>query len=127
MTMNSKVYVVIEFGGQDEDTWEHIIGVCSTSEIADKLKAQIEEKHTSFNCAISEEDWESITAHLDEAVEAVEELDDEVSEIKKLFPKYSEKDIRQAIELYVDSCLDWEGVMIKEIDFYTKLSDDYAN
>ena len=108
--MRSKVYVVVEFGGFYEDAWEHIIGVCSTSELADKLKAQIEEEHDPSNCVISEEDWESISDRLYEAEESGYEYEDTVSGIKGLFPEYSED-------------LDWGGVVVREIDFYTELSD----
>lgn len=122
MTMRSKVYVVVEFGGSYEDAWEHTIGVCSTSELADKLKAQIEEEHDPSNCVISEEDWESISDRLYEAEESGYEYEDTVSGIKGLFPEYSEEDIKQAMKLY-DDYLDWGGVVVREIDFYTELSD----
>ena len=118
--MRSKVYVVVEFGGFYEDAWEHIIGVCSTSELADKLKAQIEEEHDSSNCVISEEDWESISDRLYEAEESGYEYEDTVSGIKGLFPEYSEEDIKQAMKLY-DDYLDWGGVVVREIDLYTEL------
>ena len=98
--MRSKVYVVVEFGGFYEDAWEHTIGVCSTSELADKLKAQIEEEHDPSNCVISEEDWESISDRLYEAEESRYEYEDTVSGIKGLFPEYSEEDIKQAMKLY---------------------------
>lgn len=122
MTMRSKVYVVVEFGGFYEDAWEHTIGVCSTSELADKLKAQIEEEHDPSNCVISEEDWESISDRLYEAEESGYEYEDTVSGIKGLFPEYSEKDIKQAMKLH-DDHLGWGGVVVREIDFYTELSD----
>lgn len=122
MTMRSKVYVVVEFGGFYKDAWEHTIGVCSTSELADKLRAQIEEEHDPSNCVISEEDWESISDRLYEAEESGYEYEDTVSGIKGLFPEYSEEDIKQAMKLYNDY-LDWEGVIVREIDFYTELSD----
>lgn len=122
MTMRSKVYVVVEFGEFYEDAWEHTIGVCSTSELADKLKAQIEEEHDPSNCVISEEDWESISDRLYEAEESGYEYEDTVSGIKGLFPEYSEEDIKQAMKLY-DDHLGWGGVVVREIDFYTELSD----
>ena len=125
--MITKVYAVIEFGGFSyEDTWEHIIGVCSTSELADKLKAQIEEEHDPSNCAISEEDWESIFDRLCEAEESGYEYENTVSGVKGLFPEYSEEDIKQAMKLYYDR-LDWGGVVVREIDFYTELLDIINN
>lgn len=122
MTMRSKVYVVVEFGGFYEDAWEHTIGVCSTSELADKLKAQIEEEHDPSNCVISEEDWESIIDRLCEAEELGYEYEDLVSGIKGLFSEYSKEDIEKAITIY-DDHQNWGGVEIREIDFYTELSD----
>ena len=47
MHSTSKVYVVSKYGGEYEDRWEHIVGVCSSSELADLLKYKIEEQHTS--------------------------------------------------------------------------------
>lgn len=120
--MRSKVYVVVEFGGMYEDSWEHIVGVCSTPELADEIKARIEEAHNPSDPVISEEDWESITDRLCEAEEAGYEYEDTVSGIKGLFPDYDEKDIRQAMKLY-DDYLDWGGVIVREIDFYTEMSD----
>lgn len=124
--MNSKVYVVVEFGGMYEDAWEHIIGVCSTSELADELKARIEKEHDTSNLVISEEVWEEMNTRLDEAEEEGFEYDNVVSGIKKLFPEYSEEDIEQAEKSY-EGYLDWFGVTIEEIDFYTELSDMSTN
>lgn len=120
--MVSKVYAVIEFGGEYEDAWEHIIGVCSSSELADELKSRVEKRHDSSNLAISEEDWESITDRLYEAEEEGFEYDSIVSGVKRLFPEYSEEDIIQAEKIY-DDYSDWSGVFVREIDFYTELSD----
>ena len=47
MRSTSKVYVVSKCGGEYEDRWEHIVGVCSSPELADLLKHKIEEQHTS--------------------------------------------------------------------------------
>ena len=57
-----------------------------------------------------------------EAEESGYEYEDTVSGIKGLFPEYSEEDIKQAMKLY-DDYLDWGGVVVREIDFYTELSD----
>ena len=120
--MISKVYAVIEFGGEYEDAWEHIIGVCSSSELADKLKAKIEAEHDPSDFLITEEDWESISDRLYEAEEDGFEYNDTVSGIKELFPEYSREDIEKAMKLY-DDYSDWSGVFIREIDFYTESSD----
>ena len=124
--MVSKVYAVIEFGGEYEDAWEHIIGVCSSSELADELKSKVEKEHDPSDSVISEEDWESITDRLYEAEEEEFEYDDTVSGVKELFPEYSSKDIEKAMKLY-DDYSDWSGVFVREIDFYTELSDISSN
>lgn len=54
MHSTSKVYVVSKCGGEYEDRWEHIVGVCSSSELADLLKYKIEEQ----NASNSDEEWE---------------------------------------------------------------------
>ena len=120
--MASKVYVVIEFGGMYEDAWEHIIGVCSSSELADELKSKVEKEHDPSDPVISKEDWENITDRLCEAEEEGFEYETTEEGIKQLFPEYSIEDIRKAITLY-DDIRDWCGVEIREIDFYTELSD----
>ena len=56
MHSTSKVYVVSKCGGEYEDRWERIVGVCSSSELADLLKHKIEEQHTSDYD--SDEEWE---------------------------------------------------------------------
>lgn len=56
MHLTSKVYVVSKCGGEYEDRWERIVGVCSSSELADLLKHKIEEQHTSDYD--SDEEWE---------------------------------------------------------------------
>ena len=38
---NSKVYIVSEFGGEYKDKWEHLVGVCSSLELAEELKTKI--------------------------------------------------------------------------------------
>lgn len=40
----TKVYVVSKCGGDYEDSWEHIVGICSSSELADCLRNKIEEE-----------------------------------------------------------------------------------
>ena len=56
MHLTSKVYVVSKCGGEYEDRWERIVGVCSSPELADLLKYKIEEQHTSDYD--SDEEWE---------------------------------------------------------------------
>lgn len=118
----NNVYVVVEYGGMYEDKWQHVVGVCSTPEIADSLKAKIESKHDPSNCIICEEEWFDMLDCLSESEESGFEYKDLISGIKALFPEYSEEDIKRAKELYDDD-LDYCGVSIKQIDFYTKLSD----
>ena len=54
MHSTSKVYVVSKCGGEYEDRWERIVGVCSSSELADLLKHKIEEKEID-DCDSDEE------------------------------------------------------------------------
>lgn len=113
--MLSKVYAVVEYGGEYEDSWEHIVGVCSTPELADKLKEKIESSHKISDCPIDEDKWNDMW----EAVEF--DSPDETTEdaMLRFFPEYSKEDIIKAIKLY-DDCA---GVNIEEIDFYTEQSN----
>lgn len=120
--MISKVYAVVEFGEHYGESIEKTIAICSTLKIAEKLKAEIEKKFDSPNLAISKEDWGNIIDTLFIEAESGYQYDDFVTGIKNLFPKYSEEEIEQAIDTY-HNYSDWEEVEIREIDFYTELSD----
>lgn len=120
--MNSKVYVVVEYGGQWEDSWEHIVGVCSTSELADKLKAKVEEAHNK-SCKITEEEWCSINEAIFHWEEDHEEFETIVDGVKFLFPdQYTDEDIQDAINKY-DNYDDYCGVYIKETPYYTNINE----
>ena len=116
----TKVYAVIEYGCMYEDVWEHIIGVCSTPELSDKLKTKVEESRNK-SCKITEDEWCSINEAIFHWEEDHEEFETIIEGVKFLFPdKYSEKDIQDAINKY-DSYDDYCGVRIQEIPYYTNL------
>ena len=123
MISNSKVYAVIEYGGEWEDSWEHILGVCSTPELADKLKNEVEESY-SKSIKISLEEWEEMYSKLVEyEVETEEYFEDIQSGLIFLFPNYKAEDIEDAIEKYYSQPSDYLGVRIEEINFFDNLSD----
>lgn len=123
MKYPSKVYAVIEFGGEYEDFWEHILGVCLTPELADTLKNSIEESR-SRNINISYDEWNEM---YDKLAEYEEKTDDDFDSILDglifLFPEYEPKDIEEAIEKYFYQKDDYVGVRIEEINFFDNLSD----
>lgn len=118
LTESTKVYAVIECGGDYEEGWEHIVGVCSTPELADELKAKTEDKLDPSKCPISEDEWNDMWESLYE-----EDVYDTVSSMKKHFPQYSEEDLSRAMRLYDDPYSENAWVRIEEIDFYTSLSN----
>ena len=121
MIMSSKVYAVIEYGGEYEDSWENIIGICSTSEIADELKAKVESAY-SKTPTISEEEWDNICIEIDRWEEEHEIFDSTIDAIKFLFPdKYSDKDIQEAIDKY-DHYDDFSGILVKEVPYFTDIN-----
>lgn len=123
ITNLSKVYAVIEYGGEWEDSWEHILGVCSTSELADALKNKIEESHYK-QLAISKDEWLNMYEKLVEYEEETEEDFDCIPEgLAMLFPEYNMKDIEDATERYYSQYYDYIGVRIEEINFFDNLSD----
>lgn len=123
MIFPSKVYVVIEFGGEWEDFWENILGVCSTPELADALKNKIEESH-SRNINISCDEWNEMYEKLAEYEEKTgDDFDNILDGLLFLFPEYKAKDIEEAIEKYFYQRDDYVGVRIEEINFFDNLSD----
>ena len=120
--MSSKVYVVEEFGGQYEDSWSHIVGVCTSSELADKLKAKIEESHNK-SCKITEEEWHNIMQTIDDWEEDHLEFDTIINGVKFLFPdQYTDKDIQEALDKY-GGYDDYCGVFIQEVPYYTNITE----
>lgn len=124
LTMDrSKVYVVIEFGGEWEDSWEHILGVCSTPELADALKNKIEESR-SKDITISYNEWDEMYEKLSEYEEETgNDFDSIIDGLLFLFPDHKAEDIEDAIERYFYQKDDYVGVRIEEINFFDNLSD----
>lgn len=113
----SKAYAVIEYGGEWEDKWEHIIGVCSSPELADELKNRTEESHDSTRCAIDEDTWNNMCDALyDYEEEHGMVFDSNLEGLLTLFPKYSVEDLELAENVYDIS--DYHGVMVIEVDLY---------
>lgn len=122
-----KVYIVIEYGGEWEDSWEHISGVCSSLELAEKLANKIKQAHSGPE-SISKDKYEELY----DAVSDYEyrhdiTLGDTMSEaIPKLFPEYSKEDIDKAIIAY-DNYDEWYGVKIIEKDLLENESELTSN
>lgn len=114
---NSKVYLVTEYGGEYEDKWEHTIGVCSSLDLAQELKAEVEESHR-IECSIPEEKYFEMCDYLYEYEEEHGEIcEEEIEGLLKLFPEYSEEELRKADRKYC-SYDDYSGVDIQELDLY---------
>lgn len=124
LTMDrSKVYVVIEFGGEWEDSWEHILGVCPTLELADALKNKIEESHFK-DINISCDEWDKMYGKLAEyEKETGKYFEDILDGLLFLFPDRKAEDIEDAMEKYFYQEDDYVGVRIEEINFFDNLSD----
>lgn len=114
---NSKVYLVSEFGGEYEDKWDQPIGVCSSLELAEKLKSEIL-ANREIKTNISLEKYEEMLDYLYEYEDKHGAICKEESEgIKKLFPDYNPEDIDAVDKVYF-SYNDFGGVDITEINFY---------
>lgn len=123
MISPSKVYVVIEYGGEWEDSWEHILGVCSTPELADALKNKIEESH-SRNINISCDEWDEMYEELAEYERGTGKYFEDIQDgLLFLFPDRKAEDIEDAVERYFYQEDDYVGVRIEEINFFDNLSD----
>lgn len=123
MTTLSKVYAVIEYGGEWEDSWERILGVCSTPELADSLKNKVEE-YKSREIKITIDEWDELYSKLSEYEEETGQFFDNILDgLLFLFPEYNVEDIREALQKYYFLDDDYIGVRIEEINFYNNLSD----
>lgn len=113
---NSKVYYVYEYGGEYEDRWEHSIGVCSSLELAQELKALNESSRMTENSIYDE--YESMLHDLWEyKLEKEEVCENEIEDLLKLFPNYTREELEKAEEIYWNYS-DYIGTMIREINFY---------
>lgn len=110
-----KVYIVIEYGGEWEDSWEHISGVCSSLELAEKLVEKIKQAHSGPESISRDRFDELYNAVCDYELKYDISLGDMPEAMLKLFPEYSKEEIDKAIATY-DSFNDWHGVEIKTED-----------
>lgn len=114
----SKAYCISKYGGDYEDSWTEVVGICSSFQLAQELKAQIEESLNS-ECSITEEEYFDMCTNLSQESEDNKEFE-ELSELEgliKLYPQYTKEEIEKAYEKYEES-YDSIIVEIKEIDFY---------
>lgn len=117
MLTTTKVYIVSEYGGEYEDKWEHAVGVCSSLELAEELKAKTLADR-EIKCNISEEEYEKMLDYLYDYEEQHGPIcEDEAEGIIKLFPDKNPEDIEIADKQYF-SRDDFGGVYIEEVDFY---------
>jgi len=114
----NKVYVVSEYGGEYEDKWQHIIGVCSSRNRAEKLKDEILDKREP-KTNISIDEYQEMLSYLYDYADKHDEFeyDTEVDGLLQLFPDKDVKDIEEIDRIYF-SYDDFTGVDIEEIDFY---------
>ena len=118
LTTNSKVYIVSEYGGEYEDKWEHIIGVCSSISLAEELEAKALAAREGVKSNISEDELNKMLSYLYQYEEEHGEIcDSEEEGLQKLFPDKDPKDIENACKQYF-SYDDSTGVYIEEVDFY---------
>lgn len=114
-----KLYVVSSYGGEWEDSWEHLEGVCSTLEVAEKLKHKIEELHNKV-APIPEDVWDSM---MDELYSSDFDEADLIKHLYEMLPEYSKADIEQAYKVYERTCDNFAGVNIEEIELFETISD----
>lgn len=114
----SKIYIVSEYGGEYEDKWEHAIGVCSSLELAEQLKAEALAAR-EIKCNISEEEFNEMLDYLYNYEEEHGSIcDSEEEGLQKLFPDKDPEDIEIACDRYF-SCDDFSGIYIDEVNFYS--------
>lgn len=118
------LFAVTSYGGEWEDSWEHLIGVCPTLEIAEALKAKVESQYPK-TVNIPSDLW---NMHFYDAWDSLGD-EDGIEEQKlidymcKALPEYSKTDVEQAYKLYESSYNDFHGVLITEINLFQTISD----
>lgn len=108
----SKIYLVIEFGGDYEDSWEIIRIACKSKESAINVKKLIEEEHTPPE-HIDADSWDKMMDSIWEEIDDDRDLLDFL--LSKFSCKYSAEEISKAYSYY-ETNYDWTGVYIKEIN-----------
>lgn len=117
-----KLYAVIKMGGEYENSYTHIVGVCSTLEIADLLKDKVETKEEQ--CSISEEEWNIMYDALDKWEEEHEPFNSIFEGMCYLFPDKDIREIQKAVDFYYDNISeDTLYVYVEEINFYNNITD----
>lgn len=115
-----QVYVVTEYGGEWEDRWTRVIGVCATKERAEQLQEESRKKN-SLNNPIPEFEelydkycnwWEQKRCKEDSNYFDTNYIDG----IAKMFPQYSKEELEQADKAYFS--LDYIDTTIETINFY---------
>lgn len=119
--MKNKVYAVITHGGEYEDSWEDISGICSTSEIAETLKSKIEEQYDESKLSITRDEWEQLyEAVVEKEVSEDVEYESVSDGIVALFPNYNIEDLKKAEAIYEG---EYKYTTIEEINFYDDISE----
>ena len=121
----NKYYVVLECGGEYEDYYEKIIGVCPTLSLAESLKNKVEDS-LSYKGNLPIDKMEELIHKLEELIHEFWNSDLDVNEddadgIHKLHPEYSLEDIEFALKYYYNN--NDEEIVIREINFYENEND----
>lgn len=110
----SKVYIVTEYGGEYEDKWEFIYAVCTTKELAEQKKAELEYKY-SLKDLPTEDEWDNISSNVYDYIEEHEDSEMSFNEIcLMLYPDLTDETVNRCIDVYEN--LDYRFCDIKEYD-----------
>lgn len=111
------LYIVIEHGGEYEDSWENPIAVCETKEIAEKIAFESESKHSNKSSVTYDEYLDAEDKYYDEYPD---DMFVDYKKLSELLPEHSEKEWEQAYTFYESAGDDYDGAYIKEIIYYTE-------
>lgn len=107
--MRNLLYLVSNIIGEFPEP----VAIFSDMELAKDCVSRLEEYYD--NCSISREDFEDMYDNVCE----LEDNDDVLSELTKLYPQYTEEEICRAMDIY-DSSRTYNGSYIEEIPYYEK-------
>lgn len=111
----TKAYIVREIHDYDQFS---IVGVCSSRELAEKLKRKNENSWNLKDCEITSKMWDEMLIQVSSKGPSEKNIEEKMIEI---YPEYSVSDITRACREYMNRS--YISTVIEEINLFTNNTD----
>ena len=111
----TKAYIVREIHDYDQFS---IVGVCSSRELAEKLKQKNENSWNLKDCEITSEMWDKMLMYVFRKDPSVKNIEEKMIEI---YPEYLVSDITRACREHMNCS--YISTVIEEINLFTNNTD----